>query len=382
MNVRALSTVWLPLAFAAATSGENSPPPAQPEPEALVKLSGAEKQAWLEKESPEQKKLRRELVELAKGGQKVAFAGGGTMYVVAPDGSDRKSLGPGGGPRISPDGKKVAFCGGSFRPGVHGVPAEVVAKVLGRAPSAAEMRRLNNSSDCGRNFGRLKNLDGTGEVQFVGPRMPTWSPDGKYLIGDKMLIYDVEKKRLVFTSGAFGGNQHFAQFTPDMKYASVSEGDIIMGRVNADFSGFSDPFRLVAGEACNHEFSRDGKYVIFVRDGSNADIDSWLFYSKVEPGRKLDSKNPYAVDTAMPLPHARGKSVNYYPDFSPCGKYVIYGHAPRVQEGRHGWSMDKELELYVTRFPEGGVAVRITWDGLACHDPHWWGPPAGAGSPG
>jgi hypothetical protein len=96
------------------------------------------------------------------------------------------------------------------------------------------------------------------------------------------------------------------------------------------------------------------------------DAGGWLRYAEVgNLDKAVEGKD-------LNLPHDKN-SVNYFPDFSPDGKYLVYAHAEPT--GARSWLLQSKQELYVTRFPEGGVAVRITWSNAASQNPHWWGPP-------
>jgi Tol biopolymer transport system component len=86
-----------------------------------------------------------------------------------------------------------------------------------------------------------------------------------------------------------------------------------------------------------------------------------LDYQKPGPG-------PVSLKLGWPQP-----SVNYFPDFSPDGKHMVYAHAD-MEPGVKSWELKARQELYVTRFPDCGVTVRLTWNGSANQHPHWIGP--------
>jgi hypothetical protein len=133
------------------------------------------------------------------------------------------------------------------------------------------------------------------------------------------------------------------------------------------FDDSVNPITFLREHVCNIEISRLGKHVAYVVD-TYGGRGSWLKYAPVTiekpPGRGRDIK----------LPHPR-KSVNYYPDLSPDEKYMLYMHAESGKQ--KSWKLKSGMDLYVTRFPEGQVAVRVTFTNAGVWNLQWWGPPDG-----
>jgi hypothetical protein len=187
--------------------------------------------------------------------------------------------------------------------------------------------------------------------------------------GRRVAIYDLEKRQEhpVILSGVQPGC--YPAFTPDGRCLFICGAKGALFELDAEGLGpapgakaLNRPF----SQGCNLEFSRDGKLITWVVD-TYADQGGWLYYAPFDPQNKVKPvKLPLGWDP---------NSVNYFPDFSPCGKYYIYAHAGQVK-GAKSWLLQTNQELYVTRFPDCKTTVRLTFTGAACQHPQWWGPPA------
>jgi Tol biopolymer transport system component len=174
------------------------------------------------------------------------------------------------------------------------------------------------------------NLEKKTEAFLVHPGLhncgnPAWSADGNYLIGAQ-------------------GGAHFI-------------------KLNAEKNGVEKVTVVDSGHPCNNEISFDGKYWTYVVDTDGC-LGGWLCY------RQLDyEKLSVSGGGEVPLGQKRG-SVNYYPAFSPDGKYYVYAHAEQ-QAGVKSWEIKGKQELYVTRFPKCEATVRVTWNGAGNMHPCW-----------
>jgi hypothetical protein len=157
-------------------------------------------------------------------------------------------------------------------------------------------------------------------------------------------------------------------FSPDGKWLLTSNGPVLCWPLDESQTGLApEPkiYRPVSGHVCNTEFGPKTGFITWVIDTHKC-MGSWLVYVKFDPSAKPGRAQKMKLGWAP-------KSVNYFPDFSPCGKYMVYVHAD-AQEGVKSWKLKTKQELYVCRFPPDGVNVRITWNGAANQHPHWWGP--------
>jgi Tol biopolymer transport system component len=359
-----------------ASAGE-APPEAVPLTEDQIK-------AELVKESPEQKALRAELEALAKAGQKIYFnanLGEGNrneILVMGPDGSGVKQLTKDGGdyPHTPADGSVVYFA--SQRVSL----VEPMPEALKGVPFNPKTPPLKWA---GEGINRMK---GTPVVWSMKPdggdlkpvafgSTPHVSPDGKLLaycttnppFSPKLFIMDLEKKTEAAISHPalkYAGMQPC--FSPDGNYViGANGGGAHCVKLNAERNGVGKVFKFDNGHPCNGETSPDGKYWAYVVDTDEC-LGGWLCY------RNMDYEKPGQGGGELPLQHKRG-SVNYYPAFSPDGKYLVYVHAEH-QAGIKSWELKTRQEVYVTRFPKCEATVRVTWNGAGNQHPHWWGPAA------
>jgi Tol biopolymer transport system component len=148
--------------------------------------SEEEKKKLLDAETPEQKKLRAELAEMAKVGvQKVyynsSFEGKSRLYAVNPDGSGSARIAPQGNilkddeevayPHLSPDGKRLAF----QTPGHKWTKEELAAVVRDAQASEARSRAPAPHGIW------IMGPDGSDPHLVAMGLLPHWSADGRYL---------------------------------------------------------------------------------------------------------------------------------------------------------------------------------------------------------
>ena len=363
------------LCFAASVSAAEK----KDEPPKIESVSDAEKAKLLAGETAAQKQLRAELAAFAAKGQKIYFNANlgekarNEIFVMGPDGSDVKQLTTEGGdyPHCSPDGTKIVFTSG---------------RIPVKKPLAPEFKNLPVDPDVplfdwGRNqkWNRGKgpavwmmNADGTDQKPAALGSLPHWSNDGRYLCYNvvsrpfpcQLVIMDLEKKVEHCIRDPKLRNCGFPCFSPDDKYIVGSNGAAYCVKLNEDKGGVESLFMFDNGHPCNGELSPDGKTWVYVVD-TNKCAGGWLC------ARPMDYQKRPPGGANLPLGWKQG-SVNYFPDFSPCGKYLVYVHADQ-QEGVKSWSLKTRQEIYVTRFPKCDVTVRITWNGAANQHPHWWG---------
>ncbi len=359
------------LAFAACVAAAGAEKKKKPALK-IVPVSKEEKAKLLAAESPQQKALREQLKKM-KG--KIAFSsnmdGTRRIYIMNVDGSDVKCLtpapGPGGDyPHISPDGKKILF--------QRSAPKDVIRKM-----PCAKGYKKNYVKSCIY----VMNIDGTDCKPVAAGTTAHWSWDGKKIIYGfqtigragygKAAILDLETntERVISPPRTYRPI-HFGCFVPGKHMAILSNsGYALLVWLNDKDNGPATPpkyARIVFGHPCNLEVSNDGKWWVWVID-TYGDYGSWLFYAKA----RYDGRG---VGRGKRLPLGwPDKSINYFPDFSPDGKYLVYSHAD-MQKGIKSYHIQTKEELYITTFPDCKVTVRITWNGAGNMHPHWWGPSA------
>ena len=275
--------------------------------------------------------------------------------------------GPGGSyPHISPDGRRIAFDGPATK------------DVIDKLPCAKGYNKNYVKNGCVY----VTDIAGGERKPVAAGGGAHWSPDGKKLIYafdtmgragyGKTAILDLETNTEEVISPANVNRPiHMPTFTPDMKFALVSNGDALLIPLNDKANGPAPDGKaacVVRGHPCNLEISRDGKWWSWVVD-THGNYGAWLQYAEA----RYDGQPVRAVNLKLGWPAG---SVNYFPDFSPDGKYLVYVHADQ-QKGVKSWLLQSKQEIYVTRFPNCEATVRITWNGAANQHPHWWGPPGG-----
>ncbi|MBA4388416.1 MAG: hypothetical protein C0404_10580 [Verrucomicrobia bacterium] len=337
-----------------------------------LSMTKDEIKAWLEKETPEQKKLREELAELAKKGEKIyynsSYEGIQKVYCIAPDGSDQKCWTPQSWtnnqeyPHVSRDGKRILY-------------------VTHKSFSKAECMKLASDPDFtiakGDRWGfspivYIANIDGSDAKPVAIGSCPHWSWDDKYLAYGvqpkpnqrKYGLLDIANNR-EWIFNAPGGNT--PTFSRDMKYFitgafyihSVKMEDIVSITTNHNVKSYANSY------GCNNEISWDGTTMIHVIDEKDG---SWIFHYPYDPMKSVGIKGkPVELGVAR-------NSMNYFPEFAPDMKYVAWGHWD-TWEGRGQPKANvyntTAADLYVCRWPANGVSVRITWHGGTTQNPSW-----------
>jgi Tol biopolymer transport system component len=374
-EVRGLGILAAAVVTAAAFAGEPAKKE-EPAPLKIVPATEDEKKAWLEKETPEQKKLRAELA--AVKGSRIAFnanlgeKNASVIFMMNPDGSDLKRLTAEGVsecyPHLSFDGKRLLF------ERSESLSAEEQKKIPCDAtfPFNKEGRAL-----AGKPAGYIwvSDLDGGNARRLCQGCHPHWAPNGKafaYMLNQlygrvhKAALFDMEKnveKAILPTERVA---QCFPCFSPDGKWLLLSNGDkcpyVPMNEGCTDKAAEGKMSMSPIREGCNGELSPDGQWITWVVDTAG-NLGGWLCYAKFDPtGGKVQGQNlNLGVDK---------NSVNYFPDFSPDSKYLVYVHAEQ-QKGVKSWTLTSQQDVYVCRFPADGTSVRITWTNAACQHPNW-----------
>ena len=359
----------------AAGAGEAPKPP---EPPKIVAPSADEVKAELAKETAEQKALRAELEALAKAGQKIYFnanlgeGGRNEIFVIGPDGSGYKQLTKDGGsdPHTPADGSLVAYTGGKI------ALADPMPEALKGIPFDPKFPPIKWGD---QKFNRLKGApvswtmkpDGSDQKPVAFGMMPHFSPDGKFLayciwnhpFPCQVAVMNLEKKTeafLIHPGLRNGGNP---AWSPDGNYLVGAQGGAHFIKLNAERNGVEKVTVIDNGHPCNNEISFDGKYWTYVVD-THGCLGSWLCYKQLDYDKQSASGGGN-----LPLGWKPG-SVNYYPAFSPDGKYYVYAHAEQ-EAGVKSWEVKYKQELYVTRFPDCKATVRVTWNGAGNMHPCW-----------
>ncbi len=337
----------------------------------IVPISEEKKAALLAAETRAQKALRKKLKTLGKIYYNANCDGINRIYVMNADGSGQKCLTPSPQPEstyphVSPDGRQLLFSREVSTEVLKTLPADKRFPISGPRLKAKPMA-----------VHRMDLASGTFMPVAAGVDAH-WAPNGRkitYMMytakGKKFMrpaILDLESKtESVFIHlgiRAYG----MPTFTRDMKHLIVSNGDtavrVDLNETATRIADNGNVSGIISGHPCNMELSADGKWLVWVLD-THADTGGWLHYGAFKPGgHRMRGKR-------LSLGWASG-SVNYFPDFSPDGSYLVYAHADR-QEGVKSWLLNKDQELYVTTFPDCKTTVRITFNGAGNQHPHWVG---------
>jgi len=345
-------------------------------------VSEAEKAKLLAAETPKQRALRAELARLKT---KILFnanpEGNNDIFIANADGSDVKQLTSGPAddtyPHLSPDGKRVVF----QRDEVLGKEAVAGMPFDERFPLNWK-RKIRNDKKAPAIW--TMNVDGSDAKRVaVGASLPHWSPNGKVICytiyqgrGHLPGLLDLGAKteRALKVTGLRNGGHPC--FSPDGKWLFVSNGAGVMLPMNEAQNGLAEggaPLTVIRGHPCNGEISPDGKWVMTVADTHKC-LGSWLVYAPFD-GKTGKVGRGKHFDLGW-----EKKTVNYFPDFSPCGKYFTYVHA-ESEDGVKSWLVTKNQEIYIARFPADGTAVRVTWTNAASQHPHWTREPVGPEKP-
>jgi hypothetical protein len=338
-------------------------------------VSEGDRSKFLKAETAEQKKLRAELSELAKTGQKIYFNaniyGHDDIFVISPDGTGKKRLTSDPGheiyPHVSPDGKRVLYARKDF----FGKP-KILRPDYRKLQS--EMHLDKRPTRCLHSLTYMMSSDGTDSRPVAFGSLPHWHPNGRVFCtsiaysssrwnGRAPTLVDIENKRQrILKQGKASG---YPCFTRDGKHLIAVQGPVRLIPLNEEGTDIAPGGRVSVVPAahkvvCNVEVSPDGKHIAYVVD-TYARKGSWLYYQTLK-GTK--GGKPVKMNLGWP-----DRSVNYYPDFSPCGRYMVYCHAETTEE--ISWKCRRAQEMYITRFPPYGVNVRITWNRAANKNPHW-----------
>ncbi len=338
-------------------------------------VSDRDRTRFLEAETPEQKKLRAEIAALAKAGTRIYFNsniyGHDDIFVISSDGTGLKRLTSDKGhelyPHVSPDGKRILYARKDF---------------FGDAQiSASDYRKLKEELTLDRRHVRhlhsltyMMNADGTDSKPVAFGSLPHWHPNGKIFTtsiaytssrwnGRAPTLVDMEHKRQrILTQGKASG---YPCFTRDGRYLIAVQGPVRFIPLNEEGTAAAPDGTVSVVPAahdvvCNIEVSPDNGYIAYVVD-TYARKGSWLYYQTLKGAK---GGKPVKMDLGW-----EDRSVNYYPDFSPCGKYLVYCHAEMTDD--ISWQCNRSQEIYITRFPPDGVNVRITWNNAANKNPHW-----------
>jgi Tol biopolymer transport system component len=351
------------------------------EPPKIVPLTGEQIKAELAKETPAQKQLRDELSALAKAGQRIYFDANTSgkdrdIFAMGCDGSAVKQLTRDAGdnwyPHCSPDGKLVAFTshrlvlekGKPVPEALKGLPFDPKFPL----PGSGKWDRSKPGTGV---VWTMNAADGSDQKPVAFGAEPHWSPDGKFLAyclnvyPEQLVIQNMEKRTEACFDHPAIRNCGMPCFSPDGEFVIGADGPAHCIKLNAAKNGVEKAFVFDRGHPCNGEVSPDGKWWVHVVDTSG-DQGGWLFY------REMDYEKPSGGGKRLNLGW-KPNSVNYYPCFSPDGKYLTYVHAEQ-QPGVKSWELKHDQEIYVTRFPNCETTVRITWNGAGNQHPQWWGP--------
>jgi Tol biopolymer transport system component len=276
-------------------------------------------------------------------------------------------------PILSPDRSRIVFCRG-----------EIASRnVLSGLPSDPEhplgWKRVKPNT--WTSFVWVMNADGTGARRVSQGMTPRWSPDGRviaFMIKEHPrkeipVLFDLERgtEDVLDYEGPQGWDSPC--FTPNRKWlvAAGKPHDLSL-RLNERGSSLlpgAAPVIALRRNNCSLDLSPDGKWLTWTVDTHNC-IGSWIGYAQFdqETGRTIGRGRDCNLGWDR-------RSVNYDPDFSPCGKYFAYVHADCV-EGVKSWTHREKQDVYVSRFPADGVSVRVTWTNAACRHPAWEPAPA------
>ncbi len=337
-------------------------------PPRLPAVPDEERARLLAVETPAQKELRAELAQFGARGQRVAFCnntdGVQRVYTMKPDGSDVRcvtpSPGPGGfNPHVSPDGGRAVF------------ENRIDPKLGGTLPADPRYRKRWDLAVY------LADITGDGRRPLTVGGAPHWSPDGRRIIyhyprpgegGWRVGVFDTDSGTERALDGIPSGGRDPC-FSADGSHVIVSaKSAFFVAAVDTNADGVTE---VTGVTTFNHlkgidaEVSSDGRWLVWVQ-GTHKSMGSWIYYAS------MGTDGSIGPGISLPLGWGKEASVNYHPDFSPSGKYLVYAHAKADPDVR-SWSHGSKQELYVTRFPSCDVTVRITWNNGSNRHPQWWG---------
>lgn len=187
----------------------------------------------------------------------------------------------------------------------------------------------------------LMNEDGSGQSQltdFPGDETePAWLPNGKEIaftreakkfIGKDYSLWkiDLETKETSEVIPEFGGDLGLADFSP-VDSLMVFTGKKMFGWdvFIHDFQKKESRSLTEGGKSCRAYFSPDGKKIAFVSSKADGKGDIWVM-------------NPDGTDKVRLT--ERDETYDYFPSWSPDGKYIVFcqGHQNTYKKGL--WSLD------------------------------------------
>jgi Tol biopolymer transport system component len=297
---------------------------------------------------------------------KLAFANGGNVMTVQPDGTNLTSLGPGNAPAWSPDGQKIAFVGLDGSLWVMSADGSNRVEILNRtdltdvawSPDATQLvyRTLGCvGPDC---FGVLHvvNSDGSGDIPISTrsgmPSDPNWSPDGSqiaYWSDFSSISTGTPPDIFTFRPGSgetqvtHDGKSFWASWAPSAQRILFVSHDnsspSFLRSMNPDGSGRTT---IPGGELARYPtYSPDGTRIAYLRfeldsNGQNPQRDIWVMNADGSNGGSIYHTTGFG-NTApdwQPIP------VNSYPrpkGATPFQTYLVPAYEPCTSPNRaHG----------------------------------------------
>lgn len=321
-------------------------------------------------DTPEQAAIRKQL----KG--QIVFAsnrdGNWEIYRMNADGSLQVNLTNHPGqdlyPRWSGDGSKIVFMTNRDYPGSE-------------EPNLIDVYVQEAAKD---GYIYLMNADGSGVRKITVGTQPGITPDGRavaFLRNKQVWVHDLatgeehsitpalwrasanpcwhpSERTLIFNAKVLGGwticfvhlGENYRRLSTDILYYCKEVGEGPNRRIER-----GDPVH-----GCNAEWSHDGNRI------------SWVIDTKT--GSYLNVINRDGTNYhRIPLPKSPegNDDWNYYPDWSPDDRFIVYSLSP-LGTGKWGYT-SHDQNLFVTPV-EGGPQVQLTAGTAANRDPDWIGP--------
>ena len=231
----------------------------------------------------------------------------GWIYLMNADGSNVQKITEGTQPGISDDGKAIAFLRGK----------------------RVWVRDLS-----------------TGEEHSITPALwrasanPAWHP---------------RERTLLFNAKVLGGwticfvylGDDYKRVSTDVLYYSKAVGEGQQRKIDR-----GDPVH-----GCNPEWTHDGKRITWI-----IDTKTGSYFNVIN----RDGTNYYRV--RLPKSDEGNDDWNYYPDWSPDNKFLVYSRSP-LGSGKWGYT-SRDQNLFVTSV-KAGPQVQLTAGRAANRDPDW-----------